>query len=256
MGDFVINNSFTVNSLQLEDMEANTTITPGAIVTTGRVVLWGSLTVNGTLKGSSADAKIYLYGDSELNLNGTVVKGPAAQHFSFGNVARVLEWDGSAWGTPYLYNINTGIRSLYAEGVTATADIGYLASTYPELAGIHLYGAYDGYTGFSFGNDYSIDVTVPVLIHGNQTFGFGADAYTVDPVVIGAGVTLTVKNGADVDLVSDDPNTENAIVGTDNTSKIVVESGATVLVDYQDGSDFVAWAAGTYVWNGSAWIAE
>jgi hypothetical protein len=250
-GSFTINDNHTIPSLHMEDSESNITIAPGAEVTVDIAVVFGTLIVNGTLKGNSKDAEIRLHGDSKVTLNGTTIVGPEPRYFQGYNImaiARVIPWTGAAWGTPYLYDTYEDERDTFATAIT-TVELEYLAETYPDLKAIHLYGGFENVVGFSsFLSDYEIDVSVPVSIHGDQTFGVGDDIYATVPVVIRNGVTLTVKSGAEVRFVSDD-RTKNAIIGMDGSSKIVVEPGADVYRYYMDEENSYDWEAGTYTWN-------
>jgi len=147
------------------------------------------------------------------------------------------------------YNTNTGSTSVYAD-INSLSDIAMFNAVYPELAGIHIYG-----DDISFDSNYTVTSAIPILFHGNQTFGMGADAVICDPVMIGAGVTLTIASGTTVELISDDPTALNAIIGTDAASTIIVEAGATV---QHGGDSSSAWATGTYKWDatGEAWVLQ
>jgi hypothetical protein len=233
MGNFTINGNHTVESLYISGDAPNITIATGAAVTADTVVMQGygdsSLTVYGTLAHTVSEPVFMLRCDNTVTLDGRIIPGPDSKYFDR-NIVRIIPWTGSAWGTPYLYNTDTGESSTYFPTAASTGELEYLAKTYPELPAINIYGAFDELeeaTFSSFSSNYVIDVTVPVLIHGNQTFGFGTDADTTAPVVIGAGVTLTVESGAEVEFMSDE-RTKNAIVGEDNASKIVVQPGAEV----------------------------
>jgi hypothetical protein len=260
VGNFTVNGDHAVNSLYISGNATNITIASGATVTANTVIMGGPgnsyLTVDGTLAHTGSEPVIRLYRDNTVTLNGRIIPGPNSKYFDR-NIVRIIPWTDSAWGTPYLYNTDTGERSAQPTA-TSTGELEYLAKTYPELTAIHLYGAFDelDVAAFSsFSDDYMIEAVVPVSIHGNQTFGFGADADTRGPVVIGAGKTLTVESGAEVEFVSDD-RTKNATVGADNTSKIVVQPEAEVYSYYADSEFPDNWEAGTYVWNGDAWVKQ
>jgi hypothetical protein len=239
-GTFSVESSFSIKSLHIG---GDITISSSAALEVDVVVMFDgdSLTVNGDLKGVRESSEILLRGNSSLTLNGVTYAGPDPAFFSY-NIARVLPWTGSVWGTPYLYNVDTGVKGIYTDLITLD-DMPYLAKTYPELEGVHIYG-----NRFAFDSSYELTLTVPLLIHGNQTFGFGEDANTIEPVKIGAGITLTIADGATVFLVSDSADL-NAIIGTDGTSRIVVENGA-VIQNRQTGD---SWPAGIYVWDTNKW---
>ncbi len=91
----------------------------------------------------------------------------------------------------------------------------------------------------------------PILIHGNQTFGFGEDAETIPPVQVSSDFVLDIASGVEADFVSDGTGL-NAIVGTDDSSVILVEDGAIVW----DDAIGTQWEPGWYVWNSetSTWV--
>jgi hypothetical protein len=255
-GSFSIANSFSIYSLHIN---ADVTIPAGVTVSADVVAIWeSSLTAQngGTLSNITDAAQIVMYGDSTVTLGNTSYKGPDADFFSYGVISRRIPWEDGAWGTPYLRNNNTGSTNIFVETGTL-ADIDYLAETFPELKGVHIYGYHsaNGYPWLSFGTDHTFTVTAfPVQIHGNQTFGYGEEeAYTIDPVLVDAGVTLTIEDEVTVRLKSDSADL-NAIVGTDETSVIIVKSGAIVVSSYgppEDDSlwESSSWEAGTYKWN-------
>jgi hypothetical protein len=254
-GDFSVTESFSISDNMTLFGDCDITIANGVTVE-ARVTLMNSrarLTVNGTMDVS----RIQLYGDSQLTLGGTTYKGPRTDYFGSA-VARILEWDSAAgeWVGPFLINTNTGEFALYASGIKSPDDLGditELADEYPELVGVHFYGYQDGYGGFSTDTTFA-ETRLEHRLHGNQTFlDEAGDPDLCPAMTVAAGVTLTIKTGVTVDFVSDAD--ELALEGVDNTSKIVIESDATV-TEYA-GSERV-WEPGTYIWDAdtSSWVLE
>jgi len=245
--------SFHVETTGALVIPAGTTVNAQTVVVNGnykyaRAVAGVSLVVNGTLNGTSASSAIYLYNNCSVQLSdGTTFVGPDPE-FILSTYRRIVPWTGSVWGPPYLQNSSTGSTSCYATA-NVIGDVDYLASTYPELGGIHIYGdrfAFDASNMNTTSGAALTETSVPILIHGNQTFNNGNDSTLMQPAKIASNYTLTIGSGTKVIMVSDG-YPAISIVGTDVTSQIIVEPGAIVTDDY--GDTYGPYFTGMYVWE-------
>jgi hypothetical protein len=253
-GTFNITESFSMGFLYFYE-EADITINAGVEVVVWSMVdiaTWqggARLTVNGELKGYDAERGIPIHlrnHGNVLTLNGVTYHSPDVEFFNW-QIARVFIWTGDEWSGPFMMNTFSGSEFITVT-INTLAAIPYLAERYPDLGGVHITGRIGEWPGITFTEDYTLDVEVfHVFINGNETMGFGADAVTSDPVVINAGVTLTIGSGTRVILVSDEPGL-NAIVGGIN-SRIVIQPGAHVWSSFIDESEGFTWDPGTYLWN-------
>ena len=144
--------------------------------------------------------------------------------------------------SPRLYDVNSGGTGGYTQNVAAnatelTTNLAFLQDNYGSLlVTAHLYS-----WGFpAFDTDCTISgIDFRLLIHGEQTFP-GYD--TIPPVTVNAGVTLTFSAGVYIEIVNDAG--ELGIVGTDDTSTIIVKEDNCVYQNYAGW-----WMAGTYTWD-------
>ena len=101
----------------------------------------------------------------------------------------------------------------------------------------------------------------PIRFEGNLTRGFGADSFVVNPVIVAAGTTLTVEDGVKVKLVSNYSGLL-ALVGTDETSSLVVSSAADVECFYEDEygvlHSWYKFEPGIYFWDSfiGEWVLD
>jgi len=253
-GVFYITGSFEVSRMSLLN-GSNITIEEGVEVIADTVDISGvgsTFTVNGALKGDT----LYLTGgNSRLNLNGVIYSAPDPGDFRWSEhsrVSRVFKWTGEGWGAPRLIDLGTGSDKVYADTHTPD-DIPYLLDKYPELTCFNIRGAVPniGHPGFSINEDYTFALHMEFNINGNRAPDPVTGDHRIKPVVIASGVVLTIESGVEVFMVSD-PEYSNAIVGTDGTSRIVVEPGALVCSYFVDTDTFYFWEEGIYTWNPTA----
>jgi len=187
-----------------------------------------------------------------LNLNGNIIHGPDRSYLRFDSevqIVREIRWTGTEWGEPRLVDWMTNSDIIFTD-IQTLDDIPVLVDRYPEIAGVNISGSSRiNPEGFTFRHSYTFDVTqFPVQIFGNHTTGAGDEATAVAPVIVDEGVTVTIGSGVTVSLFSDDP-TLSAIIGAGSDSRLVVESGATVVSVFDDSSLPQTWASGTYRWS-------
>jgi hypothetical protein len=248
--DFVISEGFSTAAWLYFD--GISSIAADVIVTAKGFSLFdrGALTVNGEIKGLYEGSSIYLWGDSELVMNGETYAGPDGMFFDR-DVVRGLVWDstGEEWSGLFLRSLNESTGIVQAT-VKSVADLGVLAATYPELELVRFYG-----NDFAFTESVNLDGRFAYLAYGNIEVlaPNSSTLIPVDPIIVGAGVTLTIGSDAII-LVQSNDDTALAIEGTDETSLIVVEDGGIVAVN--DAAPGDEWAAGTYAWIDGAWVLQ
>jgi len=250
-GEFHITDSFEIPRLSLLG-DANITIGTGVEVIAETVDIYGfcsTLTVNGALKGDT----IYLTGGGcTLDLNGVIYNAPDPGDFRWSEhtrISRVFIWTGADWGAPRLIDLGTGSYKVYAD-THNIEDIPRLLDKYPELTYFNIRGANPtiNYPGFSINESCTFGLQMEFAFNGNRAPIHGTNDYYFEPVVIASGVVFTIEPGVEVIMVSD-PANSYAIVGTDATSRIVVEPGAIVWSYFVDTDSCYFWDAGTYTWN-------
>jgi hypothetical protein len=193
-----------------------------------------SLNVLGTLTGKDTASVIHLVAGSSMTLNSNTYLGVSVDlggvNQRFGkDIRRKFAWDGSnSWGTGTWIDFN---YEGYPEVTSVYATLG----TYSEALGFGLdvdrIAVYD----YSFNEDRTLPIEYVEIL--NQC-------------PIAAAVTLTVPSGGSLNIgyFSDAAPAEAVVLrGAGATSKIVVETGATVR--YSEEGDTTAWTVGTYDWN-------
>jgi hypothetical protein len=274
------------------------------VVVRERVILgtwYSKLTVEGTLQGTGGAYIQMGNPNSELRLGDrhylsnnrdASVDPDAYWHFPL-NHARIFTWGFTGtsfeWSEPEIRDIFIDwneypehINNIFAT-INNLEQINWLRENLPELRGISINGhapdnPYDeAWNGISFTSDWTLSAVTAdaafadlgrqfyYVFAGNQFWGYGQDAYLVEPIVVESGVTVTFDTDSNVAILFQADTTDRlAIVGVDATSKVVIGPSADVVFGF-NLSDFVGrWWPGTWYWepdtsdsiNGGVWVRQ